>query len=226
MQLPQLVGKHKQIAMTIVEMLTVVIIISLLLTAAIPGYENFMRNNQAFILASRLESSLRLAQGYAIKLGIPVTVCPISSSFNPTTAFNQTEEQWPCQNISEWDAWKVFQDPNFNFTEDFTNGWPILEYVGGDIPTGTITSNISGPITFDPMGFANVDPTASRAGWTWSDSYSSGEWTWSYTYSSAYTGTYDRTFSVVPAGCTGQNARSIDITQNGLITVSNIDCYG
>lgn len=215
-----------KLGFTVVEMMTVVIIISLLLTAAIPGYENFVRNNQAFILASRLESSLRLAQSEAIKQGIPVTVCPISSTFNPTADFNQSQEEWPCQNTATWNAWKVFSDPNFDFSEDFSDGWPIIKYVGGDIPPNSITSNISGPITFDAMGFANIDPAGTRSGWSWSNSFSSGEWQWSYTYSSAYTGSYYRLFTIVPPGCTGQNARALEITQNGVITVANIDCYG
>lgn len=218
------VGKNHTQAFTIVEIMTVVIILSLLITAAIPSYENFVRNNQAFIMVSRLESSLRLAQSEAIKQGIPVTVCPISSTFNPTTDFNQSIEQWPCQNTTTWDAWKVFTDPHFNATEDFANGWPILEYVGGDIPTGSITTNIASPITFDPMGFANINPSTTRSGWTWSSSYSSGEWQWSYNYGSTYGGTYYRLFTIIPTGCTGQNARLLEISQNGVITISNTDC--
>lgn len=226
MHLRQRAGKLIR-AFSMVEIITVIVIIALLITAAIPGYENFVRNNQAFILASRLETSLRLAQGEAIRRGIPVTVCPITSSFNPTQPFNQSLEQYPCQNTTTWDAWKVFADPNFNATEDFSNGWPIIEYVGGDIPSGTITSNIAGPITYDPMGFANVHPGTTRAGWTWSDTYSSGEWQWGYTFNSAYTGTYsDRLFTIVPNGCTGDNARTVDLSQNGTLTVSNTNCYG
>lgn len=224
MQLQPHVGKNNKRAFTIVEVMTVVVILSLLITAAIPSYENFVRNNQAFIIASRLESSLRLAQSEAIQQGIPVTVCPISSTFNPTTDFNQSTEQWPCQNTVIWDAWKVFTDPNFNATEDFSNGWPIIGYIGGDIPIGSITSNIASPITFDPMGFANINPAATRNGWTWTSSFNSGEWQWNYAYGSTYNGAYNRLFTIIPVGCTGQNARTLEISQNGVITVSNTDC--
>ena len=217
---------RKQLGFSIVEIMTVVIIISLLITAGLPGYENFVRNNQAFIIASRLESSLRLAQGEAIKRGLPVTVCPISK-FNPTAAPNEDSEQYPCESSTTWDAWKVFADPNFNATEDFSNGWPIVQYVGGDIPPGTVTSNMSGPITYDPMGFANLNPSTTRAGWTWSSAFDSGEWQWSYTYDSEYAGAYgDRLFTIVPDGCTGNNARLVTISQNGVIAISNTDCYG
>ncbi len=118
-------------------------------------------------------------------------------------------------------------DPNFNATEVFTDGWPIIQYVGGDIPTDSVTSNVSGHITYDPMGFANLNPQVTRAGWTWSSTLSSGDWVWSYTYGSAYNGTYsDRIFTIEPAGCTGNNARLVEVTQNGVITISNADCYG
>lgn len=220
----QHVGKINS-GFSLVEILTVVIISAILITAAIPGYESFVRNNESLVMASRLASSLRLARAEAIKTGIPVTVCPIDSSFNPTTAFDQTTEQWPCQDIITWDAWKVFRDADFNATEDFTNGWPIIEYVGGNNQPGAITSSISGPITFDPNGFANLNPTVTRSGWTWSASPSGGDWSWSNTYGSDYGGSYpDRTFTITPAGCSGNNARSVDVTQNGMITVTQIGC--
>lgn len=210
-------------AYTLVELMTVIVIVALLVVVAIPGYENFVRNTESVVMASRLADSLRIAKAEAIKRGVPVTVCPISSSFNPTTDFDQSTEEWPCQNTSTWDAWKVFTDPNLDATEDFSNGWPIIQYVLNTHP-GAVTSNVSGPITFDPMGFANIDPSTTRTGWTWSSSYSSGEWQWGYNYSSAYTGSYSRSFSIIPEGCTGKNARTIDITQNGVVTIAISDC--
>lgn len=215
----------KKRGFTIIEIMTVVVIASLLIVATFPGYENFIRNNEAFIAASRLAEALRLAKAEAIKYGIPVTVCPISANFNPTAAFNEASEEWPCQNTTAWDAWKVFKDPNFNGVENFSAGWPVIKYYG-DVDPGTITSNLSGRITFDPLGFANIQPATTRAGWTWSTFYFSGEWQWTYTYASAYSGSYYRLFTVVPEGCTGKNAKSVEITQNGVITIDNIDCYG
>lgn len=216
----------KNVAFSLIEIMTVVIIISLLITAAIPGYENFVRNNQAFVISSRLESSLRLAQAEAIKRGVPVTICPIED-FNPTASLNQSSEQYPCADTTTWNAWKVFVDPNFDAEEDYTDGWPIISYVGGDIPTDSVNSNVSGPITYDPLGFANVNPTITRAGWTWSDNFNSGEWEWSYSYNSEYTGDYaNRLFTIVPNGCSGNNARLVEVSQNGVITITNTTCYG
>lgn len=223
MQQKPLVGKTflKQ-AFTLLELMTVIVIICLLMTAAIPAFSNLVRNNQAIEATTRLTSSLRLAKGEAIKRGIPVTVCPISGDFNPTEDPDENSEQWPCEDTTQWDAWKVFVDPNLNATEDFSDGWPVIEYVSSNYPQ-TIFSNVSGPITFDPMGFANLNPE-SRDGWTWSSSYDSGEWNWNYAFASNYAGSYMRAFTISPVGCTGYNARWIDITQNGVINVTNVEC--
>lgn len=218
------VGSAKQAGFSIVELMTVVFISALLLAVALPSYENFVQNNASISMASRLATAMRVAQAEAIKRGIPVTICPISSTFNPTAAFNESTEEWPCQATTSWDAWKIFVDPNLDATEDFSNGWPVIAYVK-NTEDGVITSNISGPVTFDPMGFANIDPSATRTGWTWSNSYNgSGEWNWSYAYTSSYTGSYYRVFVIAPPGCTGDNGRSVEINQNGLIVVSNSAC--
>lgn len=208
---------------SIIELMTVIAIVALLITAVLPGYQNFVRNNQAFIVATRIESALRLAQGEAIRRGMPVTVCPISANLNLATTFSTSTEEYPCLNTTTWDAWKVFADPNLNATEDFSDGSPIIKYFG-DVPPGSVTSNVSAPITFDPMGFANINPSATRSGWSWTSSYSSGEWQWSYSYGSAYTGSYERVFTIIPIGCTGQNARLVTVTQNGVITIVNSAC--
>lgn len=223
MKLQPNAGNHLKYGFTIIELMAVIAIVALLVTAVLPGYQNFVRNNQAFIMASRLESSLRLAQAEAIKRGIPVTVCPISESINLATSFSNSTEEYHCLDTTTWNALKVFTDPGMNATEDFSDGWPIIKYFG-DVQPGTITSNISGPITFDPMGFANINPSATRSGWTWSNSYTSGEWQWRYSYGTAYTGSYERIFMITPTGCTGQNARLVTITQNGVITIVNTNC--
>lgn len=219
----QPVGKLNKQAFTIIELIVVVAISALLAIAAVPGYQNFVQNNASLSIASRLAGSLRLARTEAIKQGIPVTVCPISNTFNPSAAFNESIEEWPCQSTTTWDAWKVFADPNFDATEDFSDGWPILQYVKNS-QNGVMTSSISGPITFDPMGFASVSPASTNSSWNWSSTYSSGEWQYSNEFDSAYAGSVSRTFTISPPGCTGNNGRVITIRQNGLITVEKSAC--
>lgn len=216
-------GKLNKRAFTIIELMVVVAISALLAISAIPGYQNFVQNNASLSIASRLTASLRLARTEAIKRGIPVTICPIANTFNPTAAFNESIEQWPCQNTATWDAWKVFADPNFDASEDFSDGWPIIQYVKNS-QNSVMTSSVSGPITFDPMGFARVSPASTNSNWNWSATYSGGEWQHSNEYSAAYSGSVTRTFTITPPGCTGNNGRVITIRQNGLITVEKSAC--
>lgn len=222
MQMTLRVGNYGAHGFTIVEVLTVVAIIAILLTAAIAGYENFVSNNQASIIASRLADSLRLAQSQAVRTGLPITVCPISPEATDDSFVDSALDGYTCLDSTEWDAWKVFIDPNFAGVGD--GGSLLIDFVGGH-PVGAVVSNISGPIIFDTFGFANINPVESRSGWSWNSSMDS-DWTWSYTYSSEYTGDYYRVFMVVPPGCTGNNARAVEVTQNGLIIINHVDCYG
>jgi len=211
-------GKTKNLGFTIVEIMTVVVISAILITAAIPGYENFVRNNQSLMTSTRLAASIRLAKAEAIKRGIPITVCAISSSFNPTAAFNESTEEWPCQTGAGWNAWKVFEDPNFDATEDFTNGWPIIEYVKSPINNAITSDSAGGKITFDPMGFVNL---TAKSGW--SASSSSGEWGWTYNSSAAGAGA-SMNFTITPPGCSGNNARIVAVSVNGTVTITHADC--
>lgn len=213
----------KQFGFTIVEMLALIVMLTILVTGVVPGYQDLVRNTQATTITDRLAESFRIAQSEAIKRGVPVTVCPISGDFNPTGDFDEGTEQWPCVDTNNWNAWKVFADPNFDGAENFDDGWPIILYVKNDIQD-SITSNIAARITYDPMGFANINPTDTRSGWSWSGSYSSGEWGWSYGYSSDYSGAYYRAFTVTPDGCTGNNGRLLEITQTGTIKITNTTC--
>lgn len=218
----------KKLGFTLVEMLAVILIVTIMIIGVVPGYQDMIRNTQATTMADRLAQSLRLAQSEAIKRGVPVTVCPISASFDPATAFDTNEdlatsEQWPCVDTSTWSAWKVFVDPNFDAVEDYTDGSPIILYVKNEI-AGSITANVSGSLTYDPMGFANINPSSTRSGWTWSSSFGSGEWSWSYGYSSEYSGAYYRAFTVTPDGCTGNHGRLVEINQTGLVTTNSATC--
>ena len=61
MQTQLRVGK-KSTAFTIVEIMTVIVIMAILIAAGIPAMESMLRNTQSITTASRLASSLRLAK--------------------------------------------------------------------------------------------------------------------------------------------------------------------
>ena len=132
-----------------------------------------------------------------------------------------------CATSTNWDAWKVFVDPAFNGREDViaNTTYPVIEYVKNDVAS-SITSSTTDRITFDPMGFANINTVATtRSGWTWASTFANSEWSWTYTFSgTAYTGTYSRTFTIKPSGCTGTNGRQLEINQNGTLVITSVSC--
>ena len=202
-----LIINKKSRGFTIVEMMTVVVIMTLLITAAIPGYQNFVRNNEAIALATRLASSFRLAKGEAIKRGKSVSICPIAPGSTPA---DPTLSSDICSDTLDWDAWKVYEDTDGN--SDDNGSEPIIRYVE-DIPPGTIKTNIAGSLLFDPMGFAQVTPT------------NVSSWSWWGNYSYSRDTDISRVFHIIPQGCTGRNARTVEVMNNGTITVSISDCY-
>jgi type IV fimbrial biogenesis protein FimT len=124
---------------TLVEMLVVITIMVMVIAIAIPGWRSFMQNNQAMILSTKLAESLSLARTTAIQSGQAVVLCPIAQPAGTTCVTNTTA----------WDAWVSFIDVNSNGT--FTVG--TGENYSRDIPTGAITANVVGSITFTPAGF-------------------------------------------------------------------------
>jgi len=127
---------------TLVEMLTVIIIMVILIGAAIPGWRNFIQNNQAAAVASKLYAALSLARVNAIQSGERVALCPVIAPSGIV-----------CQNITNWDAWILFMDKNKNSSID--SGETLMSYY--DQPAGIITANSSGLIYFDASGFASVN---------------------------------------------------------------------
>lgn len=133
---------------TMVEMLTVATIVVILIAAAIPGWRNFVQNNQAATIASKLHATLMLARTNAIQSGERIVLCPVTAPSGTT-----------CQNISNWDAWILFMDKNTNGAID--TGETLKTYY--DQPAGIIkattdgTTLYNGSVYFDAAGFASVN---------------------------------------------------------------------
>lgn len=224
------VGTNKKLSsFTVVETMVVIVIASILIISAIPNLSTMLRNNQANIAAGKLLASLNLAKAEAIKEGIPVSICQVdlSSAFSTSSAPTETAQQYACGTSTTWDSWKVYQDPGFSATENYDAGWgvwPVIEYATVE-PSGIITVNSGSRITFDQLGFANTAPDTTRTGWSWSSSVSSGEWSWGYTYTSSNTSNEPtKVFTIVPTGCTGNNAITLRIYQSGVIERSLTAC--
>ena len=140
--------KFYKLGFTLIEMLTVITITVLLITVAIPGWRNFVQNNQAMTLSSRLTSALNLAKSTAIQTGEPTIICPIE---NPAGA--------TCLNSNQWNAWVIFVDKNTNNVFEPSTD-TVIKYFR-DQPSGIIRAYtdvgagtpFNGGITFDASGF-------------------------------------------------------------------------
>jgi type IV fimbrial biogenesis protein FimT len=65
----------RQAGMTLVEVLVAVVLLSLLLTVAIPSFRTMLLNNRMLTQANSLVSALNLARSHAVKRSDNVTVC-------------------------------------------------------------------------------------------------------------------------------------------------------
>lgn len=130
---------------TIIEILTVVIIMTILLAAAIPGWKIFIQNNQANMIASKLYTSLILARTTAIQSGYKTLLCPVLTPNGVT-----------CQNSTQWDNWIVFMDKDADNSFDEGTNVDTIEQVRfyRDLPASTITASTAGAIGFTPTGFS------------------------------------------------------------------------
>lgn len=141
------ISKQRNKGFTIVEILTVVVIMIVLLTAAMPGWRNFVQNNQAAAIASKLYIALALARTTAIQSGHIVILCPLTQPAGTT-----------CQNITQWDAWATFMDKDDDNALDTGGTGENVELVKyyRDQPAGVIVSTVAGPIAFNAAGFSTV----------------------------------------------------------------------
>jgi type IV fimbrial biogenesis protein FimT len=112
---------------TLLELMVTLVIAVILVTVAVPGFSNLIRNNQAAAQANELLTALKIARNEALKRRTRVSVC---SRANPRT----TPET--CAGNTNWaTGWLVFEDPNNNGV--FDAGEELIRV--GDITAGNAT---------------------------------------------------------------------------------------
>jgi len=82
---------------TLIELITVLSILAISITLAVPSFKSFMQNNQASSEAHKLLASFFLARSEAVKRGVRVTMCPrVYPRTNPETCTgsNQWSKGW------------------------------------------------------------------------------------------------------------------------------------
>ena len=152
----------QQAGVTLVELLTVSVIVALLLTIGMPSYRYVTTNNRMATESDSLLGDLQFARAEAIREGQQVTVCVSKTGTSCDAA--TLPPAWQ-------EGWIVFTNPNNVTTVDAND--PLVRVDKGFSGNGDTfqSSNNTYQINFSGSGFANLgvasmlvtlhDPTAS-----------------------------------------------------------------
>jgi len=127
--------------LTLIELLVALAVLVILLTVAVPGMQNFVKNNRLTAAANSLSTSMALARSEAVRRGRAVTVCASASGA-------------ACDGTAWADGWIVFVDGGTAGSVD--TGDEILR-VFGDAGDG-VTINLGGMtyVRFLPTGMLDT----------------------------------------------------------------------
>ena len=151
--------------MTLVELLTVVVIVAILMTIGVPSFRYVTTANRVATESDALLGDLQYARSEAIREGQQVTVCVSKDGANCDTAGSPPSWQ---------EGWIVFSNPD-NGNGVATND-PLLRVYKGFSSTDTFQStNSIHAIGFSREGFAQLGGTSTTI--TLHDSTSSQNYT-------------------------------------------------
>ncbi len=130
----------KQTGFTLIELMVTIAVLGILLSIAIPAFQNMVLNSRITAQANQAITALNYARSEAVKRAAPVTVC----STNGGAA---------CAGSTNWSTgWMVFADADGDGTVDAGEAvlrvWPAL---GG---SNTLTAGAHLRVTFTATGFA------------------------------------------------------------------------
>lgn len=130
----------KHTGFTLIELMVTIAVLGILLSIAIPSFQNMVLNSRITAQANQAITALNYARSEAIKRAAPATVC----STNNGTA---------CAGSTNWSTgWMVFADADGDGTVDAGEAvlrvWPAL---GG---SNTLTAGARVRVTFTATGFA------------------------------------------------------------------------
>jgi type IV fimbrial biogenesis protein FimT len=149
------VKKHTDISLnrklrgvTLIELLVTLVVLSILLTVAVPGFQSFIRSNRLTSAANEMASALNLARSEAIRRGKTVTLCQSSASASPS-----------CDGTSWADGWLVFVGTSGAGDSTAANHIRVGQISAADVQISTATSAFDSGVSFSPNGAANASDT-------------------------------------------------------------------
>lgn len=134
--LPPRCGLRRQLGLTLVELMIVILVAAILAGVALPSLQNFVNANQLVATTDNFASALNLARSEAVKLGTPVAL---------VNSGGATSQDWSS-------GWTMFVDQDSNGAQGANE--PVVR-VGGAQPGGyTLKSSgsLTGLIEFDANG--------------------------------------------------------------------------
>jgi type IV fimbrial biogenesis protein FimT len=127
-----------QTGVTLIELLVTLSIAVILMTIAVPGFQDFFRRNRVESAASEFMATLNYARSEAIRRGVRVSVCRSNTGSNCTTT-----EPWNR-------GWIVFTNPDNDNNVD--TGEEILRVYQGLPNAVTLNSDFTNRITYQSDG--------------------------------------------------------------------------
>lgn len=73
---PMQLAKRRECGLTLIELIVTLAVLTIMLTWAVPGYQQFTARNQVAVEVMRLKTALALARNTAITRRSTITVCP------------------------------------------------------------------------------------------------------------------------------------------------------
>lgn len=111
---------------TLIELLITIAVAAILLTIAVPAFQNFLRNDRQWTIANSLVMSLNAARSEAIKQDTAVSVCPTTNGTS-------------CSATSPW-----------------SQGWIVLSSAAGATPALTVPTLDTGTTLTEASGLTAV----------------------------------------------------------------------
>ncbi|MBG8698095.1 prepilin-type N-terminal cleavage/methylation domain-containing protein [Neisseria meningitidis] len=146
---------RKQQGFTLTELLIVMVIAAIMAMIALPNMSQWIASRRIASHAERIANLLRFSRGEAVRLNLPVYICPVQVKKDGTTANNK------CDSGKKEQGMLAFGDKNgnkeYNDTADVLLRSVVLN---DDINNKRIN------YAFNHIAFGHTQPTADRVVWT------------------------------------------------------------
>ncbi|WPL12169.1 MULTISPECIES: GspH/FimT family pseudopilin [Thiorhodovibrio] len=102
--LPVILARTCQRGTTLLELLVTLSIAVILMSIAVPSFQNLIRTNRIASVTNEMVRALHLARSEAVNRGVSVSICKSDNPGAPTPA---------CDENAAWDdGWLIFEDPD------------------------------------------------------------------------------------------------------------------